>query len=117
MNKYVYLIFICAFCLPAHAVQMKNHQSIIDKCQTCHGNSNPLIKPKKEACLDCHGTLEEVADLTKRTRKHNDANVLPDPHNNVHYGTSLECSACHSEHKTSRIYCDHCHSFNYPKIK
>ena len=49
-----------------------------------------------------------VAEKTKNLK-----NGEPNPHASHHYGEGIACTACHSEHKTSQVYCNNCHEFKY----
>lgn len=34
-----------------------------------------------------------------------------------HYGNTVECTVCHSEHKASRALCNECHVVEFPNLK
>lgn len=76
--------------LPASAQQVKPyHQNIKD-------------------CAACHQSYAAVAEKNKNLK-----NGEPNPHASHHYGEGIACTACHSEHKTSQVYCNNCHEFKY----
>lgn len=83
-----------------------HHQNAGLACSDCHGSGDvAAYQPAEtEKCLSCHGSLEEVADLTK----HLDAEEI-NPHNSYHYGPVLDCFVCHSEHRPSQSLCTSCH--------
>ncbi|WP_462327601.1 cytochrome c3 family protein [Desulfobaculum sp.] len=78
-------------------------------CELCHGANNPSTAPDDRNCLKCHGTREQVAQLTAKL-DHN-------PHNSPHYGTDAPCTTCHKEHEESTVYCNTCHPFHYENFK
>ncbi|WP_000000750.1 cytochrome c3 family protein, partial [Escherichia albertii] len=84
-------------------------------CQLCHGASKPVAAPDDKSCLSCHGTRDQIAALTQPDPKDKDAE--PNPHDSMHYGKDVPCTACHNEHKPSVIYCNSCHLFKYPDMK
>ncbi|MGI2111522.1 cytochrome c3 family protein [Shewanella frigidimarina] len=97
----------------AYAKDMSQHHKKMElSCKDCHASGQKVI-PTKEACLTCHGPLDELRDAAKQPESEffRDTN----PHYSLHYGDGLECSACHSEHKPAKIYCNTCHhNFEYP---
>ena len=71
-------------------------------CNDCHLTTTP--KPlTTEQCLSCHGSLEEMAEATKK--------LDPEPHNSPHYGSELDCDLCHHEHSLSENFCAQCHEW------
>ncbi|HNY64598.1 MAG TPA: cytochrome c3 family protein [Deltaproteobacteria bacterium] len=72
-------------------------------CQACHGKKTPFAKMKYKDCLTCHST-ETLAKAPAR------GHFLPNPHNS-HYGTDVDCSLCHFQHKKSENMCTQCHDF------
>ena len=78
-------------------------------CALCHGAENPTKAADDANCLKCHGTREQVAQLT--------AELEPNPHDSPHYGFDVPCSTCHMEHKPAEIYCSSCHAFKYDNFK
>ena len=83
-----------------------HHKNADLECCDCHGpgavSSYQPVETK--GCLSCHGSMEDVAALTK----HLDAEEV-NPHNSYHYGPKLDCFVCHSEHKQSESLCNFCH--------
>ena len=74
--------------LPASAQQVKPYHQNIKDCAACHTKENAVagnqfVTPDNKACLTCHQSYAAV------------------------------CTACHSEHKTSQVYCNNCHEFKY----
>ena len=39
------------------------------------------------------------------------------PHASEHYGNTVECTVCHSEHKASWALCNECHVVEFPNPK
>jgi hypothetical protein len=74
-------------------------------CEKCHGSGGAPQPVMTEQCLTCHGTAESVAQKTSL--------VKPNPHNNPHLGTSLDCDLCHHQHAKSENYCSKCHMYKY----
>ncbi|MDO4938281.1 MAG: cytochrome c3 family protein [Sutterellaceae bacterium] len=72
------------------------------KCEMCHISAEKTTPVRKEACLKCHGSYEQLA---KRTAK-----VEPNPHDN-HFG-DRDCSTCHKGHTKSVVTCNQCHKFD-----
>jgi uncharacterized protein with PIN domain len=54
-------------------------------CTLCHGTYFPDKMPSMERCLQCHGSYEQIASLTK--------DVIPNPH--ISYFPDLRCVRCH----------------------
>jgi len=71
-------------------------------CEDCHPTKPPKPVTTKQ-CLSCHGSLEEVAGMTRH--------LDPNPHNPPHYGTGLDCDLCHHEHFESENFCSQCHEW------
>lgn len=95
----------------------------VEKCSACHGEEklkedhakvvpgHPIFvkarKFPKDFCLECHGTVEALANRTAESKALTDMNgrvVNPHdvPKNSKHYKTD-ECYTCHRVHKKSRI--------------
>ncbi|MCL1041436.1 cytochrome c3 family protein [Shewanella marisflavi] len=98
-----------------HKEIMTNEQGKVE-CSACHGEAKRKSIPKMSACESCHGTAAEMAELTKRPEGAGHS-VEPNPHDSLHYGSDLPCTYCHQEHKESKVYCNQCHEFKYPKMK
>ena len=78
-------------------------------CIQCHGTATPTSAPTSdEACLSCHNQAQLAADTA-------DMEDIPNrgvnPHDNHMHGTS--CMSCHSEHGTSKVACNECHTNEY----
>ena len=75
-------------------------------CGDCHDKASleMYYLISSDNCLNCHGSREDVAELTKDL----DAKDV-NPHRSFHSGTKTECYECHREHKSSRNYCGNCH--------
>lgn len=95
---------------------MQKHQAIKD-CATCHTKENAVagnafVVPSDKTCIGCHGDYKALAAKTKPADPHD-----PNPHASHHYGTNMSCTACHAEHKESRVLCNDCHNFPFKKIR
>lgn len=91
------------------------HKSMDFGCKTCH--STGMTAPEDNTCLECHGPMTELIAATQVKRTPHDTQISPNPHDSAHYGTTLSCFACHSEHKEAKVYCNTCHSFEYENFK
>ncbi len=80
------------------------------KCETCHSDvakgTMKLDKDRHEACVQCHGWYDAVAEKTKPA----DPEEM-NPHSQ-HDG-NLPCSTCHKGHKKGVNYCGNCHYYNF----
>lgn len=125
IKKTVSILFVATFICSSSITMAKtvkpHHQDVLQgsngkaDCSVCHDTSKKITTPSETACLSCHGTKQDLVDLTKRKTK--DHSVEPNPHESLHYGTDLSCTYCHSEHKESKVYCNNCHEFDYKKMK
>ncbi|WP_028115947.1 cytochrome c3 family protein [Ferrimonas senticii] len=84
-------------------------------CSGCHGDQKKYTAPAVENCTTCHGSVEELAEST--ARPDHSHKYEPNPHDSLHYGTDLNCSYCHAEHKKPKVYCNQCHEFEYPEMQ
>ena len=101
----------CASASPA----MKAQHAFIKDCAVCHTQENAVagnafVVPDDKACEACHGSY---ASLARKTAGGDE----PNPHASNHYGQSLSCTACHAEHKASKVYCNDCHAVRFKKIQ
>ena len=95
--------------LPASAQQVKPYHQIISNVLIQVADEKiTFVTPDNKACLTCHQSYAAVAEKTKNLK-----NGEPNPHASHHYGEGIACTACHSEHKTSQVYCNNCHEFKY----
>jgi len=74
-------------------------------CETCHGKKKPFETMEYGACVACHST-ENLAKVPAK------GPMLPNPHNS-HYGTDVDCSLCHFQHKKSEFLCSQCPAFKH----
>lgn len=76
-------------------------------CASCHRDKSPApgAKVPMTACTTCHGSLDQVAERTKKK------GVTPDSHYNHLVG--LNCLECHQGHKPSQNACSTCHEIQY----
>lgn len=99
--------------LPASAQQVKPYHQNIKDCAACHTKENAVAgqsvrHARQQSLLDLPQSYAAVAEKTKNLK-----NGEPNPHASHHYGEGIACTACHSEHKTSQVYCNNCHEFKY----
>lgn len=94
-------------------VPMKDHHMKIFgsamKCEMCHQQALPTSKPSDKMCIQCHGTMDKIATKPNPFDKN--------PHASAHYGNTLECTACHAEHKPSKDLCSNCHRVQWNNFK
>lgn len=76
-------------------------------CQNCHSAFPQMLAPTKVDCLACHQSEVKVAQRTEHLSQ-NGVN----PHDNYHYGMSMDCVSCHREHSKSYESCNECHNFS-----
>lgn len=74
-------------------------------CDQCHEKEKAPEFVGTQKCYTCHGNGDDVAGLTQAKD--------PNPHNSLHYGTSLDCDLCHHFHRKSENYCNQCHEFKF----
>jgi hypothetical protein len=78
-------------------------------CQSCHGELDAegqvTTVPTTEDCLSCHG-----GDYRSFGKEFEEEWGEQNPHWS-HQG-ELDCTACHSSHKSFELYCNTCHSFS-----
>lgn len=101
----------------AQAQTLKPQHSVLaSNCAACHGSSGQFLVPEDKACQSCHGSYAELIKKTDAKLKA-DRDPEPNPHQSGHYGDTLNCTACHKEHKPAEVYCNNCHEFSYPRMK
>lgn len=113
--SHLFLAFgLLAAAMTAGAQQVKPyHQNMAKDCSVCHTQENAVsgnvfVAPSNQTCLTCHESYAAVAAKTQKLE-----NGEPNPHASAHYGEGIACTACHSEHKPSQVYCNNCHEFKY----
>ncbi len=80
------------------------HASEGISCIDCHKNGKPTEAAGSASCMECHGSYEKVAALTKH--------MHGNPHDN-HMG-QIDCTKCHGIHKPTVVPCLECHvDFEY----
>ncbi|ADD69383.1 fumarate reductase flavoprotein subunit precursor [Denitrovibrio acetiphilus DSM 12809] len=80
------------------------HKDADVQCADCHGTDSPSESAKMPACLECHGSYQELAEATADVEEAN-------PHDS-HMG-ELDCGSCHGIHKESHLFCnEECHNFD-----
>lgn len=131
MNRNVLVLAVSAFLMmsaaeAAPAVQSKHAERGV-ACTVCHGEKLD-VRPTASTCLTCHGPAEALAKKTEhlnfmskmknaKTGEVKEHKALVNPHDSYHFGTTLQCSECHSEHKASRNDCSTCHDTDAWKIR
>ncbi len=86
----------------------KHHERLSLDCIFCHEGQGydpkEFFEPDEKVCLSCHKSKKYLAqrlgflDITGLN-----------PHNSLHYGTSLSCDYCHHSHEESENRCLDCH--------
>lgn len=120
---------LAATCGMAYAAQPADsfHVKKGVSCTTCHGEAMKA-RPTRDTCLKCHGPVEKLASKTEhlnftstmknaKTGQTSEHKALVNPHDSYHFGSTLSCNECHSEHKASRNDCSTCHDTAAWKIK
>lgn len=90
-------------------VSMKKHQEAGLSCEDCHQTENPVKKPKKKHCLECHGNDEGVFE-GQVVSVPNFPERKINPHDS-HYGKNIRCTKCHAYHKKPKLACNDCHDY------
>ena len=100
------LVFAAAssFAAASEATLKPWHQQL--ECVACHADA-PNAAPQSSACISCHESADAVAKRTERLNKRG-----INPHDNYHYGKTMDCLACHREHQPSYDACNECHDFS-----
>lgn len=104
----------CASAASVNGMSFKDHHAklvgTLMQCETCHGAAVPTERPATSAgCIKCHGTMDKIPTKPNKFDKK--------PHASDHYGATLDCSTCHSEHKESRALCNDCHVVEWTNFK
>ncbi len=96
-------------------VHPENPQNLADShaaggygCLECHDSEAGAVEDNLVAenrkCIDCHGSLEDLADVgVKNGVKVHESHLIGD----------IACTACHKGHRPSVSYCASCHSFKH----
>lgn len=71
------------------------------ECATCHGADSPVNIPDNQACLACHGPMEQLVEATSK--------YALNPHQSPHWGTDVPCGTCHKQHEKPTVQCAACH--------
>lgn len=76
-------------------------------CTACHESQTPApgAQVTSGKCIQCHGTLENIAVKTKNKK------LDPDPHYN--HLVNTDCQECHKGHGQSTNVCANCHNLQY----
>lgn len=105
-------------------------------CTECHNNLDDLNKshdgvtmeskkPKKldhdmsQSCIDCHGTLEEMAAITSESETLVDKNgTTANPHDipDTPSHETPSCTECHGEHEEKDALEDYCFSCHHAQV-
>lgn len=84
----------------AEAVAIKGKHALEGlQCADCHQVEKPVAAASVQACLDCHGGYDKVAQRTKGQHVN--------PHDS-HLGR-MDCLKCHRVHGPSEFVCLQCH--------
>ncbi|MFT5805773.1 MAG: hypothetical protein ACI9LG_000010 [Moritella dasanensis] len=90
--------------VPVKGYHKKIHQNG-NSGELCHGSKEPVTPADTANCANCHGTPEDVSQLTEE--------MEPNPHNSPHWEAELPCDSCHVEHGESKSVCKNCHQFDF----
>lgn len=89
-------------------VPVKHPQSVAN-CAACHNEAVPTTKPTTDKCISCHGPMKNIKVAQNPQGKN--------PHNSDHYGDTIDCTACHKEHRPSKAVCVDCHVVEFKNLK
>ena len=104
-------LFLAATALAATTTIGGAHREMDFTCVDCHGTDHPQAAPRIAQCLTCHGSYEELAELTApATEATGDPEEAANPHDS-HMGP-IECADCHKTHSKSVLVCEECHFFD-----
>ncbi|WP_051202108.1 cytochrome c3 family protein [Ferrimonas senticii] len=113
--KPAFLLALSLVALQGYPMEKSRHLEVGLECIDCHAAD--LTKfANEQVCLECHEQQGEINLEAINQRPGHSLEIQPDPHYNVHFGNTLNCTACHSEHAKSEIYCNYCHQFKYPNF-
>lgn len=84
------------------------HQDLA--CVDCHQEEVGRTPPPSEACLNCHGPMQDLIKKMEGFKRN--------PHYTPHWGDTVPCYTCHKEHKKSELLCanSYCHVKNFEGV-
>ena len=88
---------------------MKHTMAAQMKCSTCHGDTTEFTKPATKQCESCHGPMAQIKTKANPQGKY--------PHQSAHYGNTVDCVVCHSEHKANQDLCSNCHQTQWSNFR
>ena len=88
---------------PGIAHLFEKHTDFGLACMTCHDEAPAAKAVPTTVCLSCHGSNDDLADLT-------DGKGSSNPH--ASHNGPLDCDKCHNVHKPSVNFCQECHAMN-----
>lgn len=88
---------------------MKHSMAAQMQCSTCHDNTTEFTKPSTQKCESCHGPMAQIKTKANPQDKY--------PHQSAHYGNTVDCGVCHSEHKASQDLCSNCHQTQWTNFR
>lgn len=74
-------------------------------CESCHGKGMAVEYPSIEQCTTCHNP-DQVEKATAKAGQQN-------PHRSPHYGNTMDCVLCHTQHSETQDGCGSCHDFKF----
>ena len=81
------------------------HQLTGIACTKCHEKGSKPEAVSMDKCVTCHNA-DKLAEKTAKVKPEN-------PHTSPHYGNTLDCNACHHQHRKSEDFCGQCHKFDF----
>lgn len=107
MKKILALLLYVAGMGMVHAGDMGADRHIAKglDCASCHGANMAVEYPTIEQCTKCHSPDA----VEKKTEKKGQQN----PHRSPHYGNTMDCALCHTQHSETQDACGSCHSFGF----
>lgn len=86
---------------PGTANLLSKHDAFGMACISCHSESPPARTVPTADCKSCHGSDDDIADLT-------DDKGADNPH--ASHNGPLPCEKCHHVHQPSTNFCGECHA-------
>lgn len=103
----IFTILMAFVIVNAWAAEIKssNHDSFGIKCVDCHNVEIPNKTADVSACINCHGTFDDMIPVTEKKFEANPHS----PHN-----PDVTCLNCHKQHSKGVNYCnERCHDFDF----
>jgi hypothetical protein len=100
------LPLVAAAAGPTGGLTADRHKAAGTSCADCHGKTKKPALVEADKCLTCHGPADALVKKTAVVKPEN-------PHASPHWGTQIECSVCHRQHEKTVDWCAHCHNYGF----